>query len=313
MKFKTSSEFRRQERMQITIMGMSNMGKTACASMFPSKEWFHYSVDFRLATRHLREQLIDFVKKEMMSKEHLSHLLREDSISIDLNVSFRNLGVVSRYLGKFGNPAEGGLSWNEFSFRQRMHRDAEIKAIQDVPDFLSRAMDIYGYPHFINDTGGSLCEIIDPYDDEDHLLRVILDNSVLIYIQPSAEHETELVRRAQSHPKPLYYRPEFFVESVDTYLAEVGLAGSDKINPDEFVRWVFPRLLAHRRPRYERIARHGYVISAADVARVKTHHEFLDLISSAIDAVPFSEGTQIQVPPYGATEQGWMHISEGAS
>ena len=29
----------------------------------------------------------------------------------------------------------------------------------DIPHFIKKAQDIYGYPHFVNDVGGSLCEL----------------------------------------------------------------------------------------------------------------------------------------------------------
>ena len=31
--------------------------------------------------------------------------------------------------------------------------------MNDVPEFIHKAEDIYGYHHFINDAGGSVCEL----------------------------------------------------------------------------------------------------------------------------------------------------------
>ncbi len=50
----------------------------------------------------------------------------------------------------------------EFSRRQAMYRAAEVAAMHDVPAFSCKAEEIYGYAHFVNDVGGSLCELEEP-------------------------------------------------------------------------------------------------------------------------------------------------------
>ena len=57
------------------------------------------------------------------------------------------------------------------------------------------------------------------------------------------------------------------------------------VNPDEFVRWVFPRLFYARIPRYEAIAeKYGYTITTEELYQVKTEDDFLKLIENALDA-----------------------------
>lgn len=34
--------------------------------------------------------------------------------------------------------------------------------MRDVPEFIRKAQLIYGYSHFVNDVGGSLCELDEP-------------------------------------------------------------------------------------------------------------------------------------------------------
>ncbi len=59
----------------------------------------------------------------------------------------------------------------------------------------------------------------------------------------------------------------------------------DEMDPDDFVRWVFPKLLDYRKTKYEKIAtEHGYRINATDVANISNESEFLQLIENAIDA-----------------------------
>jgi len=200
-----------------------------------------------------------------------------------VSVSFKNLSIVSHYLGMLGNPDKGGLPEAEFRERQARHRAAEISAIQAVPEFIASASKVYNYPHFINDASGSLCEVIDVEDPADPVLAAVVENTLLVYILADDSHEARLVEAARSNPKPLYYRPEFLDESLDDYLNETGLQGADKIDPKQFGRWVFPRLLAARRPRYGNIAEHGYVVNAREAERVRGEDDFLRLIGEAID------------------------------
>ena len=58
-----------------------------------------------------------------------------------------------------------------------------------------------------------------------------------------------------------------------------------QIEPDDFVRWVFPHLFYSRIPRYEAIAKqYGYTISTTDLARVKSEQHFVALIEKALQS-----------------------------
>ena len=55
------------------------------------------------------------------------------------------------------------------------------------------------------------------------------------------------------------------------------------MDPDDFTRWVFPRLFRSRIPRYEAIARpHGYTVTSREVAQVRDEADFLELLETAI-------------------------------
>ena len=55
------------------------------------------------------------------------------------------------------------------------------------------------------------------------------------------------------------------------------------MDPDEFTRWVFPRLFHSRVPRYEAIAGpYGYTVTSQEVARVRDEADFLELLETVI-------------------------------
>jgi len=275
----TRDEFLRWPRKAITLLGMSGVGKTTLANRLPQDRWFHFSGDYRIGTKYLEEPILDNIKRQAMRVDFLRDLLRSDSIYIASNITVDNLQPISTFLGKIGRRESGGLPLAEFKRRQRLHRDAEAAAMRDVADFIEKAHDIYGYDHFLNDAGGSVCEI-----DDAEMLRVLASRTLILYLRAGPDMEQELIRRAAASPKPLYYREDFLDRRLVEYLQREGLSSPDEIEPDKFVRWIFPELLRHRRPRYQAIAdQHGYTVDAADLAGVTDEGSFLELVACAID------------------------------
>ena len=272
-------EFRASRHKNITLLGMSGVGKTRLANLLRGTDWFHYSVDYRIGTRYLDEPILDNIKRQAMQVPFLRNLLMTDSIYISNNITFDNLKPLSTWLGKLGNPDLGGLPIDEFMRRQALHREAEIAAMRDVPGFIRKANEIYGYRNFLNDVSGSLCEL-----DEPGLLDEIARHTVLVYIKADQHDEEHLIKRAALDPKPLYYRDEFLQEHLQRYMQEKQLDYVALIEPDDFVRWVFPHLFYSRLPRYEAIvAQYGYTVSARDAFEVSSEVEFLALVERAID------------------------------
>ena len=275
----TAQEFRDAPRKAVTLLGMSGVGKTVTANRLDRGQWFHYSGDYRIGTRYLDEDILDHLKMEMMQVPFLAALLRSDSIYIRNNITVDNLEPVLAYLGKPGDPGLGGLSRREFGDRLRLHHDAEVRAMLDVPRFIAKAEAIYGYPHFVNDAGGSLCELNDP-----KVFDCLAKHTVILYIHADDGHVDELCRRQASSPKPLYYPDGFLDRALADFQREQGCAAYDRIVPDEFTRWAFPRLLQDRLARYRRIAdAHGYTATMAEVQEVRNSGDFIELIARAID------------------------------
>ena len=277
MKFSVE-QFRLWEHKSITLLGMSGVGKTRLANMLRRSDWFHYSGDYRIGTRYLDEPILDNIKTQAMSVPFLRNLLRTDSIQIINNITVDNLQPVSSFLGKLGNPERGGLALTEFKRRQHLHLDAEIAAMRDVPEFIRKAQEIYGYQHFINDAGGSVCEL-----DDEKTIKILAEHSLILYIKASEKEEKELIRRAESDPKPLYYREAFLDEQLKIYMDENQLPYVAMVDPDEFVCWMFPRLFYSRIPRYEAIAdQFGYTVTTKELWQLESEADFLRMIESAI-------------------------------
>ncbi|MDH3977560.1 MAG: ATPase [Gammaproteobacteria bacterium] len=272
-------EFLDAPRKAVTLLGMSGVGKTYLANRLPKTNWFHYSGDYRIGTKYLSEPILDNIKRQAMQIDFLRDLLRSDSIYIANNISVHNLEPVSTFLGKIGRAESGGLPADEFKRRQSLHLLAEAAAMCDVAEFIGKAHEIYGYDHFLNDAGGSICELNDPRP-----FAVLRQHTVILYIKADEEMEQELIRRAISDPKPLYFNEKFLDEKLSQYLSIEGLTSADDIEPDHFVKWIFPELMEYRRPLYEKIAREdGYTVDANLVSQVSSEADFNEMIADAIE------------------------------
>ncbi len=281
MKF-SIEEFRAWENKRVTLVGMSGVGKSYLSAKLRGSNWFHYSGDYRIGTRYLDEHIVDMIKHQAIKIPFLKELLRNDWIYIKNNIRVNDLGPVLSFVGKLGNPELGGVELGEFIERQAIYRQAEVDAMYDIPHFIEKAQEIYGYPHFVNDVGGSLCEL-----DETGVMDILVDNTLILYIQVTNDtQEKVLIERAVSDPKPLYYRPEFLQEHLQLYYQETGLEYAAQIDPDEFARWVFPRLFRSRLPRYDAIAKLGYTVTSEEIDHVQNDADFLNMLEMAIERQP---------------------------
>ena len=283
MLFERADDFLAAPRHAVTVFGMSGVGKTRLAALLRKSHWFHYSVDYRIGTRHMGEYIVDNFKAEAMKVPFLRELLRSDSIKIGSNITFSNLEPLSTYLGRPGSTAKGGLPLAEYQRRQAQHGAGERLALLEIPEFIRRAHDLYGYDNFIADTGGSLIEVIDPADAADPVVKTLTDSTVLLYIRGTEKDAAELVRRFRASPKPMYYRPPFLEQKWAEYKALKGVTDDAKVDPDDFGAWGFEALIHDRLPRYQQLADNfGYTVEAADLATVRDGDEFLDLMANAI-------------------------------
>ncbi len=271
---------------RVLLFGMSGLGKTYLSTMLrDAGRWFHYSVDYRIGTRYMGEYIADNFKREAMKVPLLRELLMTDSVFIASNITFENLAPLSTYLGKPGDPAKGGLPFAEYMIRQEQHRAAEVSAMLDTARFIGRAENIYGYQNFVCDSSGSICEVVDPSDATDPVMRQLSDTLLLVWIKGSPAHTEELIRRFDRAPKPMYYQPEFLHAAWEEYHI-THCVTEETCDPDHFVRWTYARALAHRQPRYKAMAELGVTLTADEVAQVRNPADFNSLLARAIDRRP---------------------------
>ena len=285
MIYQDASDWRAAPRKKVLLFGMSGLGKTHVSNLLRAAgDWFHYSIDYRIGTRYMGEYISDNFKREAMKVPLLRELLLTDSVHISSNITFNNLAPLSTYLGKPGDPAKGGVPFAEYLRRQDQHRGAEISALLDTPRFIDRAHDLYGYDNFVCDSGGSICEVVNPDDPADPVLRALAQNLLLVWIEGTEANTADLIRRFDRAPKPIYYQREFLNTIWARYLDENRLT-EDQVDPDAFLRWGYSQVLAHRQPLYAAMARNwGVRVAAADIARIQSADEFETLVAKALEA-----------------------------
>ncbi|NCQ23489.1 MAG: ATPase [Roseovarius sp.] len=282
MIYENAADWRAATHKRVLFYGMSGLGKTHLANLLrDAGGWFHYSIDYRIGTRYMGELIADNAKAQAMQVPFLRDLLLSDSIYIGSNITFHNLSPVSTYLGKPGDRARGGLPITEYRHRQEQFRQAEINALMDTGYFIERSQRLYGYPHFICDTGGSICEWVDGHDPADPILNELARHCLLVYIEGSEAHTQELIRRFDRAPKPMAYQPEFLDRAWNEYMIE-NKCKEGEVDPDSFIRWTYARALAHRQPRYAAMVPWGVSVSANEVALVRDAAGFEHLIATAL-------------------------------
>ena len=282
MLYTKPEDWKNAKSKRVLLFGMSGLGKTYISNMLRAHgDWFHYSIDYRIGTRYLGELISDSYKLAAMKTPYLGELLKSDSIYIESNITFDNLTPLSNYLGKPGNIELGGIPIVEYEKRQEQHRKAEIAALLDTGYFVSRSKEIYQYENFICDSGGSICEVVDPEDPNDPVMKHLSQNTLLVWIKGSEAHTEALIERFDKNPKPMCYQESFLATKWEEFLSLKNI-NANKVDPNEFIRWTYSKALSHRQPRYEKMSKWGITVKAEDIEKVKNTNQFNLLIENTL-------------------------------
>jgi hypothetical protein len=237
----------------ISLVGMSGVGKTHYASSQNPAKYFHYSVDYVIGSHLIRDDILDDLLKQITKSDFIKKLLTDKKISINANITVKDLSLISMFLGKFGSKEYGGLDKKEFLKRQKLYREAEKIATMHLQN-MSEQIFSMGYEYILNDLTGSICEIINFSNKEDKIVE-FLSQTTIKYLPANEEHVETLIERAKQSPKPLLFNEEFFEKTVENFIKEKNIRSYEEIIPDEFCVYSFPLLLKHRIPKYEEISK----------------------------------------------------------
>ena len=282
MLYTKPEDWKNAKSKRVLLFGMSGLGKTYISNMLRAHgDWFHYSIDYRIGTRYMGELISDSYKLAAMKTPYLGELLKSDSIYIESNITFDNLTPLSNYLGKPGNIELGGIPIAEYEKRQEQHRKAEIAALLDTGYFVNRSKEIYQYENFICDSGGSICEVVDPEDPNDPVMKHLSQNTLLVWIKGSEAHTEALIDRFDKNPKPMCYQESFLATKWEEFISLKNI-NANKVDPNEFIRWTYSKALSHRQPRYEKMSKWGITVKAEDIEKVKNTNQFNSLIENTL-------------------------------
>ena len=132
------------------------------------------------------------------------------------------------------------------------------------------------------DTGGSICEVVDPENPEDPVLKALSEQTLMLWIEGDEAHTDALIKRFDHAPKPMYYRPEILEPLWRSYLQENKVL-EDDVDPDDFVRSAFASAIRSRQPIYAAMARNwGVSVSASDVADLRDARDVSALVETAL-------------------------------
>ena len=243
---------------RFALLGMSGLGKTFISRKLVNKDrWSHYSVDYEIG-------------KLLFQNEH-KHLLNGFEIG--------NLTNLSNFLGKPGSQSMGGILFSEYLKRQQLHRDAEIKATLNASSLVE---DSPGLSHFMCDTSGSICELVNPLDENDKILSSLSKNFLIICLEAPDTMYQVLIDRFLAKPKPMYYEESFLRALWKDFRNDTSNI-NDQINPDDFMIYGFKALIKRRKKIFDSISKNW---------GISLNFEQLRLVKSASDLI---EAIQVEI------------------
>ena len=236
---------------RFALLGMSGLGKTFISrSLVKQDNWLHYSVDYEIG--------------KILFKNKHRNLLNGFEVG--------NLTNLSDFLGKPGSPSMGGIPFSEYLTRQKLHRDAEIKATLHASSLVENSPEL---SHFVCDTSGSICELVNPSDENDAILKSLSKNFLIICLEAPDSMYQVLINRFLAKPKPMYYEEKFLHSLWQSFKNESPNI-NDHLNPDDFMIYGFKALIKRRKAIFDSISKNW---------GISLNFENLRVVKSAADLV----------------------------
>lgn len=236
----------------VTLIGMSGVGKTYISQALAKKGWECFSCDYEIGVTYLKEEI-------------------QQTLGIEGQVTVENLSYLSQFVGQLGNPELGGLPMDEFLRRQKIYYEAECASILDACKTVQNTEE-----DILIDSTGSLCEIEKP-----GVVEALGKSSLFVYLKASPEEELTVIQRAQDDPKPLFFPPALLPQWIELYMQSNRHRMPEDIVPNDFSRWVFPRLLTSRLPKYQFLAdQYGITIPTSKLQNLSHPDEFTEAVAA---------------------------------
>ena len=243
---------------RFALLGMSGLGKTFISrSLVKRDNWLHYSVDYEIG--------------KILFKNKHRNLLNGFEVG--------NLTNLSDFLGKPGSPSMGGIPFSEYLTRQKLHRDAEIKATLNASSLVENSPEL---SHFLCDTSGSICELVDPSDENDAILKSLSKNFLIICLEAPDSMYQVLINRFLAKPKPMYYEEKFLHSLWQSFKNESPKI-NDHINPDDFMIYGFKALIKRRKAIFDSISKNwGISLNFENLRVVKSEADLVKAVQFEI-------------------------------
>ena len=136
--------------------------------------------------------------------------------------------------------------------------------------------------HFVCDTSGSICELVNPSDENDAILKSLSKNFLIICLEAPDSMYQVLINRFLAKPKPMYYEENFLHSLWQRFRNDTSTV-CDEVNPDDFMIYGFKALIKRRKTIFDTISKNwGISLSFEQLREVKCAADLIGAIEYAI-------------------------------